>query len=639
MTEQRGYAFDDEDAALSTIDEYDEGDDSLENDEEISEDHVEAAKSKTGALAAAADIRMREMMSLLERMKTGTATRAEKKRLELLNGKLSELRNEVEISKHRESELEIKRLKSVTRTKTTDLRKALREKEIHSIIHSVCAAETVDLAFLVDCTGSMASHIGAVKANISAIASQITRTNKNLRLRLAMVGYRDFSDGDKQFEVLDFVHSIDEFKGFVARIVASGGADTPEDMAGAVQKANGLSWAHPTRVVFLIADAPCHGSEFHSFADSYPAGSPGVDIKAELRTLISNHGNGSMTVYFGRITDFTDSMLCRFEELGIHLDVVSMTDVSKLTACVTKSVRKSIFKTVTATGGGTRSHAFTSIGDVASLLNGRVKRRSVSLKDYCILPTPPSALKWKEQVPVPVKVFRYKRIKSIDDLQAPIGLGILPFVMQMRRAAEPFSEGGHRIAYHGQLSRNVKGLDHVSNAMVLKSFKHVGKRFNVRQRYLQQMEVSAVANFLAGMYNESSHRPEHCARIRMLEVCVVEEEDNSNEESGSRRYCAEAHLPTDGSPFMKYSNNTGFWDYDHVDESLLRFTDFTFMVTRKFLMVTDLQGVRRGKEFFLTDPAILCKDILRFGHTNLGAKFMKRCKDSTRALMSENGWY
>jgi hypothetical protein len=643
MSERRGYIFDDDDAVLSTIDECDD-------DEEISEDHVEAVKDKTRELEAEADKQMREMISLLGRMKTGTATRVEKQRLESLNGKLSEIRKEVEISMHRKSEMEIKMLKSKTRTKTTNLRKALREKEINSIIHSVCTAESIDLAFLVDCTGSMASHIGAVKANISVIVDQITRTNKNLRLRLAMVGYRDFSDGGKQFEVLDFVTSIDEFERFVGRIVAAGGADEPEDMAGAIQKANGLSWVHPTRMAFLIADAPCHGSEFHSFDDSYPAGSPGVDIVSELQTLVANHGHGSMTVYFGRITAHTDSMLRRFEEFGIPLDVVNMTDASKLTACVTKSIRKSIFKTVTASGGGTRSYAFTSMGDVASLLKSRVKSKKVGLKDYCILPTPPSALKWKEQAPVAVKVFRNIRIKGIDDLQAPIGVEILrfrhtptdkssEFIMQMRRAAEPFAEGENRIAYHGQLARNVKDLDLVSKAMVMKSFKHVGIGLNDRQQYLKQMEVSTVADFLARMYNKSSYRPEHCARIRVLEACVVEEEDKSNEESGSRRFCAEAPLPTDGSVFIKFSNNTGFWDEDHMDESLFRFTDFTFMVTREYLMVTDLQGVRKGKEFFLTDPVILCKDILRFGRTNLGSKFMKRCTDSTRALMSENGWY
>lgn len=643
--------FGHEDAVLATIGEYDD-DDCLEEveDEEISEDHVKAVTSKTEKLAAAAEKEIRDLISLLGKIKTGTATRNEKERLKSLHGKLSKMKKEVEISKHRESEMEMKMLKSITRRKTMDLKKAIKEKEIHGVVRSVCAAESVDLAFLVDCTGSMASHIASVKENICEIVHQITRTNGNLKLRLAMVGYRDFGDGDNQFEVLDFVPSIDEFKGFLAHIVATGGQDTPEDMAGAIQKANGLSWAHPTRVVFLIADAPCHGSEFHSFDDSYPAGSPGVDIKSELRNLVGNHGNGSMTVYFGRITACTDSMLHRLEELGTPLEVVRMDDVSKLTACVTKGVRKSIFKTMTVTGGGTRSLAFTSFDDAVSLLKGPRKSTSVSLKDYCILPRLPSALEWKKQVSVAVKVFRNKRISSIDDLQAPIGIGILRFPrartdntkelsMRMRRAAEPFAEGEIRIAYHGQLARSATHLDLEKSAMVMKSFKHIGEGLNDRQQYLKQMEVSNIANFLAGMYNKSSYRPEHCARIRVLEVCVVEEEDEFNEKSGSRRFCTEAPLPTDGSTFIKYSNNTGYWNDDHIDESLLRFTDFTFMVTHKYLMVTDLQGVRTGNEFFLTDPVILCEDVLRFGHTNLGEKFMKKCKDSTRALMSENGWY
>jgi hypothetical protein len=54
-------------------------------------------------------------------------------------------------------------------------------------------------------------------------------------------------------------------------------------MARGVKEANDLSWSHPTRVVFIIADVPCHGREFHSMDDDYPLGTPGVDIKAELK--------------------------------------------------------------------------------------------------------------------------------------------------------------------------------------------------------------------------------------------------------------------------------------------------------------------------------------------------------------------
>jgi len=209
--------------------------------------------------------------------------------------------------------------------------------------------------------------------------------------------------------------------------------------------------------------------------------------------------------------------------------------------------------------------------------------------------------------------------------------------MILRIADLPFAEGGIRIAYHSQLAMDKSQLGLTKSAMVLKSFKHHGKGVNDRQQYLKQMEVSSIAHFLAREYNESSYRPSHCALIRFLQVCVVEEEDEANEDKVNRRFCAELPLPTDGSSFTKYSNNTGYWNQDCID-SLLRFTEFTYQATNKYLMVTDLQGIRKGNEFYLTDPVILCKDVLRFGHTNLGEKFMKKCCDATRSVMAENGW-
>lgn len=56
-----------------------------------------------------------------------------------------------------------------------------------------------------------------------------------------------------------------------------------------------------------------------------------------------------MTVNFGRITSYTDLMILNFQECGIPIDAVGIEDVSK---AVTKSVRKSVFKTVTVTHGG-----------------------------------------------------------------------------------------------------------------------------------------------------------------------------------------------------------------------------------------------------------------------------------------------
>jgi len=301
--------------------------------------------------------------------------------------------------------------------------------------------------------------------------------------------------------------------------------------------------------------------------------------------------------------------------------------------------------------------AFAPVIDMAALLkSGRTSSgTAVSLKDYCILPSIPSADEWKRLAAVYVKVYRNRSIKSVKELQAPIAIGMLRFLgfrddpsrradktrestMFMRRAADPFAEGEIRIAYHAQLNRKKHDLgDANKSAMVMKAFKHIGKGPNDRDQYLKQMEVSNIAKFLADEYNKSSLCPAHCAHIRVLQVCVVEEEDETNEKAGARRFCAEEPLPTDGSVFIKFSNNTGHWEEDHLDESLLRFADFTYQITNKYLMVTDLQGDNKGNQFHLTDPVILCKDILRFGNTNLGEKFMEKCIDSTRELMKENG--
>jgi hypothetical protein len=211
--------------------------------------------------------------------------------------------------------------------------------------------------------------------------------------------------------------------------------------------------------------------------------------------------------------------------------------------------------------------------------------------------------------------------------------------MFIRRAKEPFAEGEIRIAYYGQLAHRPTDLGLEKNMMVMQMFKHVGKGLNDCKQYVKQMEVSTIANFLANEYNKSPHRLAHCAEIEILPVCVIEEEEDMNETDGNRRFCVESPLPGQGAEFTKFSNNIGYWNEDHLDETLLRFTEFAFVVSDEYLMITDLQGVRWGNTFYLTDPVILCKDLLRFGHTNLGDKFMCKCIDSTRAWKKEKGWF
>lgn len=270
------------------------------------------------------------------------------------------------------------------------------------------------------------------------------------------------------------------------------------------------------------------------------------------------------------------------------------------------------------------------------------------LKSYKITPNPPSD--WSKVQAETVDVYQTLPISSINDLKKPVGAGIFNFSggaedtdadastgatkqgMVMRIAPQPFAEGACRLAYHGQVAKAVSELGADGHQMVFKSFKHAGKTANKRKQHLKQMEVSNVACFLARSYNASKCRPSHCSAVHFLPSVVLESKDDGREE---QCYCVERALAgvSDGSvEFKKFSNNTGYWNEDELDETLLRFSEYTYNITGGYLMLTDLQGVKEAcGSFMLTDPVVLCTDVNRFGHTNLGEAMMKKCLASTQA--------
>ncbi len=204
----------------------------------------------------------------------------------------------------------------------------MKERDIRRALHAIKLAESVDIAFIIDCTGSMGSYIESVKDSIRQIVGRALSTNCDINLRLAIVGYRDTSDTCR-FEVMDFSPSIDNFESSLASMHAVGGDDTPEDMAGAIKEANKLMWENPTKIAFIIADAPYHGREFHSCDDSYPDGTPGINIIEELKSLQEKAGpHGTMNITFGRITSNTDAMIPRFKENGVNIDQVGIEEAN-----------------------------------------------------------------------------------------------------------------------------------------------------------------------------------------------------------------------------------------------------------------------------------------------------------------------
>ena len=152
----------------------------------------------------------------------------------------------------------------------------------------------LDLAFVVDATGSMADELEYLKVEMDNIASTIAEQHPNVDQRYALIVYRDEGD-DYVTRDFDFTESLEGFQANLSDQEAQGGGDYPEAMHLALEDAQGLTWrAEGTaRVLFLVADAPPHAEFAQRTLDAvmalrsagvviYPVAASGVAEEAEL---------------------------------------------------------------------------------------------------------------------------------------------------------------------------------------------------------------------------------------------------------------------------------------------------------------------------------------------------------------------
>ncbi len=120
------------------------------------------------------------------------------------------------------------------------------------------ASRTVDLAFVLDSTGSMSEEIRAVKKTIRDVTSMLD--NSQVKLRIGLVEFKDRGD-ELVTKTYKFTSDVSRFAKTVRGIRASGGGDKPESVNAGVHTAiTKLNWSKQSvaRLAFLIGDAPPH---------------------------------------------------------------------------------------------------------------------------------------------------------------------------------------------------------------------------------------------------------------------------------------------------------------------------------------------------------------------------------------------
>ena len=168
---------------------------------------------------------------------------------------------------------------------------------------------TLDLLFIMDITESMQDLLDETRNSIKYILDKIKRDSPGIDVRFAYEGYRDFADlkdGEKYYTI-DFETDMDTFKKKLEGIVAKGGGDDAEDVAGGIFAGLNMSWRSNARYAVLIADAPGHGKQYHEddVEDDYKNGDPNGH---GLEDLMRDYAKKNINLCLTRIDDYTDKM-------------------------------------------------------------------------------------------------------------------------------------------------------------------------------------------------------------------------------------------------------------------------------------------------------------------------------------------
>ena len=346
----------------------------------------------------------------------------------------------------------------------------------------------------------------------------------------------------------------------------------------------------------------------------------------------------NVAITFCSINNCTDKMIrVMNSDLGSeYIKTVPLSDPTKLTAHASSALRSSIHTTLTRTGSRKRTtRARGKLSDLSELSVLPEELTDKAERDFSLTEAHPD---WGSVTPLRVSTYMHEKVVDVSSLRktGPLKSMLVSAATAVTTmfgklvagkaeeatiqvAPEPFAHGNLRFARHGRIKSAGDWIP-----CVLKDFKTKGVGEHTLERYLEEMEVNSIASALAKEFNERFNPPtDH--QVGYVVASVVEVKSDGKGERPYPFFFVEDVLV---GKYTRYSYNTGYWEEGLLDEWLLRFALWTHEVTDGFMMVADLQGVQSSTGYMLTDPVVLCKDLSRFGSTNLGEEMMKRCKAS-----------
>lgn len=470
----------------------------------------------------------------------------------------------------------------------------------------------------------MQDHLNATKDSVLKLVERLRKQYGHLRLHFGCVRYTDFDQpAASRTSFLQFTEKPTEFQTFVGAIKATGGGDAAEDVFGGLNVAvKEMDWGSTknTNLLIHIADAPCHGSQYHesNVGDDNPSGDPnGISLTSLMKKIVSFRIN----YWFGKITVHTDKMIQEFnKELKAQ---GAENDIQSFDAVADPDI---ISKSVAAATAASISVSMSS------------KAAKAAVRPYALSASSPD---WKK-IKVHKAVQRTFLLPSYDDITNLAGsFAINEQVVFLKVAPQPFAAGGMRLAYHarqyfpkpevakaGTITQDM--LDEsTAKHVVVKIMKHTGPDAGKLKHYLQEVEVAAVAAKLAIDYHQELTAKRvridnafvyGVAKVVTFNVDPIEDGTaaKSSAAAPSDRLTFNMETYIDGK-YEKFNSNAGFVAESPLALEFGAFSHWTYAKTDGKIMVVDLQGVNTSRGIILTDPAVHALNLHRFGNTNLGA--------------------
>lgn len=205
----------------------------------------------------------------------------------------------------------------------------------------------LNIAILLDATGSMASLISTAKTQIRALMRQLMKT---LKVKMMIAAYRDYCDGRNAiYTTSSLTTNAEELYLWLDRVGAHGGGDGPE----AIEYALGQLIGKGFHMAVVCGDAPSHSrgeivTQIEKYGFSGKETRTAVEVAAELWQLqtpvhmLVVGGHSSTTEDFKQIARAGGGEQGDLDEGTAFLDMITMAALHR--AGGTGAVQDYIFK-------------------------------------------------------------------------------------------------------------------------------------------------------------------------------------------------------------------------------------------------------------------------------------------------------